>query len=161
MPCTARVPACAVSGSAAKAGQPDITGKILPDGRPLEYALFQESMETQGLNPIKQYPILTMEDYNWNSYKMEGLAIVDDQTLALTDDNDFGVKLKIADRVTRDPNLYQIDLDRKLFTHEGADTEAVAEMAEVIDNKTKIWLVKLAKPIKAFFEDKKEVNTQQ
>jgi len=83
----------------------DLTGKKLAGGLELEYAATLDEVSAAGVSPAKRLEILDLHkqdvsgklQFGWLPEKAEGLALVNEDTLALINDNDFGVSARIVD----------------------------------------------------------------
>lgn len=83
----------------------DLSGKKLAGGLELEYASTLGELSAAGVSPAKRLEILDLRkkdaggklQFGWLPEKAEGLALVDENTLALINDNDFGVSARIVD----------------------------------------------------------------
>lgn len=96
----------------------DITGKKLANGKDLEYGVLDE---------VKQYfmpktKVFEARDFAWKHKKMEGVAVIDDKTIAVINDNDFG-----------------IDSLKKLTANNGPKFEFIPSQPQ--DRETEIWVV--------------------
>lgn len=69
----------------------DITDIKLPNDKELEYASITE-LKSLGINLVKKKEFLDPRNYGWNLEKMEGITILDEKTIAISNDNDFGIK---------------------------------------------------------------------
>jgi hypothetical protein len=62
----------------------------LPDGRELEFATTREEFLLR-CKPAVVRDLVNLADLGWNHQKTEGVALVDESTLVVVNDNDFGV----------------------------------------------------------------------
>lgn len=71
-------------------GACDLSKAQTPEGKPME---FMSSLQELGevCTPAKVTQLVRLEELGWNHTKAEGLALVDQQTVAVINDNDFGV----------------------------------------------------------------------
>ncbi|MDQ7832606.1 MAG: esterase-like activity of phytase family protein [Desulfovibrionaceae bacterium] len=81
-------------------GATDISGKTAPDGRPLESAADLAALSAMGVTPATKTRLVDLVDLGWTAEKAEGIALVDEKTLAVSSDNDFGLALTVADPAT-------------------------------------------------------------
>lgn len=96
----------------------DITHKKLPTGQDLEHGLFDD---------IKQYflpkaKMFEAREFGWIHDKLEGVAIIDNKTIAIINDNDFGY-----------------DNYQKIPSSGGHKYHLTAKTAE--QQKTKLWVI--------------------
>lgn len=117
----------------------DITNKKLANGKDLEYAT---ARDLKNINFIDKAPLLHLEDYGWEHEKMEGLAIIDANTIALINDSDFGIKEKISQ--LKDAK-YEIDLKNKTFLRNGQPFSAKPDIEFQENWYTELWIIKLNK----------------
>lgn len=122
----------------------------------LETVITASDLMKAGVTRVKKTLIADMRDYNWILEKAEGLALVDSQTIALINDNDFGLGADAHDAngVEADPTKLFVD------TATGAVTDNAAKpySYQVTGNdpsqrRTQLWLIKLAKPVLDFQQD--------
>jgi hypothetical protein len=67
----------------------DISTLKLPNSKDLEYA---NENELKGIHMVKKEMFLDLRKYGWLYEKSEGLTVIDDKTIAVTNDNDFGIE---------------------------------------------------------------------
>ena len=107
----------------------DISHIKLTDGKDLEYGRVSE---LQNVQMVKKEILLTAEKYDWPYEKLEGLAIIDHKTIAITNDNDFGIS--------------NIAIDKKCITKEHNIIKAVTSD---LHTATVIWIISLEKNLTA------------
>ena len=103
----------------------DISNIKLSDNRELEHGNLSE---LKHISFVSKELILNPREYNWREDKLEGLAIVNEYTIAITNDNDFAIrgieydktspniKIKpILDHSSQKTNLWLIKFSKKLF----------------------------------------------
>lgn len=71
------------------------------NGMTLEQLISEDSLNTYGIVPAARTPFLDLLELGWNTDhdKPEGLAIMNDSTIAVINDNDFGINSPLADGV--------------------------------------------------------------
>jgi hypothetical protein len=98
-----------------------------------------------GVVAMKKTVLLDLNAAGWLAEKAEGLTLVDDSTLALTNDSDFGMKAGIFDGTGAPVS--------------GADSKAVgctagnsarAARGTAAERATRLWLVRFDKKLSAF-----------
>jgi hypothetical protein len=100
-------------------GATDISGKTAPDGRPLESAADLAALSAMGVTPATKTRLVDLVDLGWTAEKAEGIALVDEKTLAVSSDNDFGLALTVVDPAT-DEDGKKVDAPGKyVLTGEG------------------------------------------
>jgi hypothetical protein len=81
----------------------DLTG-LTWKGKALEFAKSQKVLEKQGIRFVDRTLAVDLQTLNWPFDKAEGLALIDAQTLAVTNDNDFGVASQMRGAGNGAPN---------------------------------------------------------
>lgn len=72
------------------------------------------------ITPVKKELVLNLRDYGWNIEKAEGLTVLPDrQTIAVVNDNDFGIAVKVDDPQVKDAQIedYTYNADTHQFTY--------------------------------------------
>lgn len=111
-------------------GATDITASTLPNGKALEQA---ESMqELSSIKMITKELLIDMRQWGWTEDKLEGLAVVDERTVAVIHDSDFGLQ-----------DYRVISCEEE--TGKANCRKVLPVMKE--DPSTYLWLVKFADPI--------------
>ncbi|MDH0863134.1 esterase-like activity of phytase family protein [Mitsuaria sp. GD03876] len=106
---------------------------------------------------LKKTVLLDLNAAGWKAEKAEGLAIVDGNTLALINDNDFGLKTILVDAkgkaVAGDPTECTVDANGVIVQDgtcaAGAVTSRVTRGNEV-DRLTHLWLFKFPKALNTY-----------
>ncbi|NDY57687.1 esterase-like activity of phytase family protein [Desulfovibrio sulfodismutans] len=101
------------------AGATDISGKTAPDGKPLESAADLAALAAMGVTPAAKTRLVDLVDLGWTAEKAEGIALVDEKTLAVSSDNDFGLALTVADPATDEDGKKVEDPGKYVLTGEG------------------------------------------
>lgn len=111
----------------------------------------REQLEKRGIRLAQKQELLDLRRLGWRQEKVEGLAIVDKQTLAVINDNDFGLRAVLQSPVKAKDKAddYQVGADGKLTR----DGEAVRTTLEIVplqkpESDNELWLIKLAQPIR-------------
>lgn len=79
-------------------GATDLSGKTI-NGLEPEYQTSLKALTDGGINPVKKTLLFDMVEgsgFGWVSGKTEGMALVDKQTIAVANDNDFGLAAEIV-----------------------------------------------------------------
>jgi len=100
-------------------GATDISGKTAPDGRPLESAADLAALAAMGVTPAAKTRLVDLVDLGWTAEKAEGIALVDEKTLAVSSDNDFGLALTVADPAADEDGKKVEDPGKYVLTGEG------------------------------------------
>ncbi|MFZ6733376.1 esterase-like activity of phytase family protein [Undibacterium sp. Ji42W] len=109
---------------------------------------------------LKKTQLFDLNSAGWLAEKAEGLALVDENTLALTNDDDFGMKTVIVDPsgaivVGADVTKCTVDANGAMTTTTGAlgctagNTMRVARGADT-ERPNRIWLFKFSKKLSDF-----------
>lgn len=90
--------------------------------------------------------LLDLKDIGWQAEKAEGLTVIDDHTLAIINDNDFGVAVKVED--SKNPQAEAVDYvyhDDGSFSINGKIAEPKISLVHNSDKErnTEIFIVKL------------------
>ena len=102
------------------------------------------------ITPVKKELVLNLRDYGWNIEKAEGLTVLPDrQTIAVVNDNDFGIAVKVDDPQVKDAQIedYTYNADTHQFTYK--DDTAVHKVNiglkqnSPTERENQIWFFKL------------------
>jgi hypothetical protein len=133
----------------------DLTGKTLTGGAnaglDLEYGTAEEIAAQ--IVVIKKSLLVDLRAYGWTDEKSEGLSLVDDQTLVVSNDQDFGATGSIAgDATSTDPTAYVVDSTGALTINgvASAGTYEVHAMAPEAQ-RSHLFALRLAKPVTTYF----------
>jgi hypothetical protein len=104
--------------------------------------------------PVTKTLLLNLNQIGWVAEKAEGLALVDTHTLAMTNDNDFGMKTRVFDAggAERDADVTAFDVDATGRIVAGAvsgDSVRVAPGAEHQRPRT-LWLLRFSRPLASY-----------
>lgn len=138
----------------------DISGE---EFNPASSDLEQSSMRGPAVNgadwsavtPLKKTLLLNLNGIGWVAEKAEGLALVDDCTLAMTNDNDFGLKTRLYDKAgtgIEDADITEIDVDAGGNIIAGAaatDTIRIAQ-GDAHERELTFWLLRFEKPLASY-----------
>lgn len=102
---------------------------------------------------LKKTRLFNLNATGWTAEKAEGLALVDDHTLALTNDTDFGVSLAVLDASGKeiegsDVTQCTVDADGKI-ANDGHCAKGAASLRfttnDVNDRAQRLWTFSSAK----------------
>jgi uncharacterized protein YfiM (DUF2279 family) len=113
----------------------------------------------KSVTTLKKTLLLDLNAIGWIAEKAEGLTIVDGNTLALANDNDFGLKTKVYNAAgvaieEADVTKCNVDASGAIITSSAAGCTAgnsirVARGADA-ERPSRLWLIKFAKALTAF-----------
>jgi hypothetical protein len=136
-------------------GATDLTGKLLTGGSnaglDLEYGTAEEIAAQ--LVVVKKSLLVDLRAYGWTDEKSEGLSLVDDQTLVVSNDQDFGATATITgDPTSTDPTDYVVDSTGAL-TIKGVPSSGTYEVhaAAPEAQRSHLFALRLAKPVTSYF----------
>ncbi|WP_373990420.1 esterase-like activity of phytase family protein [Duganella sp. BuS-21] len=113
----------------------------------------------KAVTTLKKTLLLDLNAIGWLAEKAEGLTIVDANTLALANDNDFGLKTKVFDANGKsvddaDVTKCNIDANGVIITSTAAGCNAAnsIRVARGADSErpSRLWLIKFGKALTAF-----------
>ncbi|UXH78402.1 esterase-like activity of phytase family protein [Roseateles amylovorans] len=106
---------------------------------------------------LKKTVLLDLNAAGWKAEKAEGLALVDTQTLALINDNDFGLRTSLVDAagkpIAGDPTECSVDVNGVIASNGACTAGAVGvrvTRGSEIDRTTRLWLLKFPKALTGF-----------
>lgn len=110
--------------------------------------------------PATRTLIANLRDFGWLPEKAEGLTKIDDQTIAVINDSDFGVSTEASCKVsgvetTLDATKLSVNLSTKAVTttekscDSGSIKYSMKSNAEE-ERRTRLWVIKLSKAISQF-----------
>lgn len=106
---------------------------------------------------LKKTRLLDLNATGWTAEKAEGLAVVDDFTLALTNDTDFGLKTAVLDATGNaiagaDVTACTVDANGNITGSGCATGAAGIRIARTGDNDRaqRLWLIKFTKKLSEF-----------
>jgi len=109
--------------------------------------------------PLKKTQLLDLNAIGWLAEKAEGLTIVDANTLAMANDNDFGLKTKIftpAGVAVADADVTKCDIDANgtivTSTAAGCNAANTIRVARGTDGErpSRLWLIKFGKALSSY-----------
>jgi hypothetical protein len=113
----------------------------------------------KAVTTLKKTLLLDLNAIGWLAEKAEGLTIVDGNTLALANDNDFGMKTKVFDANGKaieeaDVTKCNVDANGAIITSSAAGCNAAnsIRVARGTDQErpSRLWLIKFAKALTSF-----------
>ena len=103
-----------------------------------EYAPSQEELD---INFIGKEQLIDLRAEGWTAEKAEGICMVDDKTIAVINDNDFGIVTKVVDEENPDADItdYVYDSEAKVYTYEDKEATPVISIEENTE-PAQIWI---------------------
>ncbi|RLM20817.1 esterase-like activity of phytase [Brenneria alni] len=119
------------------------------DGKSPEFNDSAE-LEARGIRLAHKQTLVDLRQLGWRQEKVEGLTMVDKQTLAVINDNDFGLQSVLRSPVKEKdkPDDYQVMADGKL-SRDGKAVDTTLEITPLPkpESENELWLIKLPQPI--------------
>jgi hypothetical protein len=144
----------------------DLTGKKLAGGLELEYAGTVSELSAAGVAAAKRLEILDLRkkdasgkgQFGWLPEKAEGLALANEDTLALINDNDFGVSARIVDSAGKAVKVDDCSVNAAGVLGGKKCKGAVPLSYEIVNGSddekpTRLWLIKLPKKLTDYLPD--------
>lgn len=124
----------------------DLSGATeIADNGDLEYGRLDGK-----ITPVKKELVLDLRANGWNIEKAEGLALLPDRkTIAVVNDNDFGIAVKASDSKVPDAQVedYTYDADAAQFTYNKDNTVHEVQMGlqknAPEEQQSQLWLFEL------------------
>jgi hypothetical protein len=113
------------------------------DGKHLEFKPINDVVTF----PLKKHKLISMRDHHWNHEKLEGIAYIDDKTIALINDNDFGLEPEIMGVKGAMIEHYQLHSQDKTIAKDQKKEKFDIKFHNDPSRKTEMWLVKFKEPI--------------
>lgn len=111
------------------------------------------------VTPLKKTVLLDLNAIGWAAEKAEGLTLIDDSTIALANDNDFGLKTKIFDAngvevADADVTKCTVDANGTIVTSSAAGCNAANTIrvarGDDRERPSRLWIVKFAKALNSY-----------
>lgn len=106
---------------------------------------------------LKKTVLLDLNAAGWRAEKAEGLAVVDGQTLALINDNDFGLRTSLVDAaghlIEGDPTACTVDANGSILNDGSCTPGAVGvrvTRGNAVDRRMCLWLLKFPRALTSY-----------
>ena len=140
-------------------GATDISAAAFnPDSSDLEKssmgALPVNGADWTAVRPLKKSTLLDLNALGWRFEKAEGLAVVDEHTLAITSDNDFSLKSRLFDTDGKqvdgvDVTELEADADGNLVGDAAGGSIRITPNDEK-DRVPQLWLIHFSEPLSSY-----------
>lgn len=103
-----------------------------------------------GVTRISKTYLGDLKDYGWLMEKAEGLTVIDNRTLALINDNDFGVSFEAKDSTGKvvDPTTLFVSNTGVITDSEGKTGYTYTVLnGKPAERRTQLWYIKLKNPL--------------
>ena len=107
------------------------------------------------VTPLKKTELLSLNSIGWVAEKAEGLALVDDHTLAMTNDNDFGMKTRVFDSTgnelsTADVTTFEVDAAGQIISGSAATDIVRVGLGADRERPLSLWLLRFSQPLATY-----------
>jgi len=95
--------------------------------------------------------VVDLRKLGWQQEKVEGLSLIDDRTLAVINDNDFGLQAKLVDAQPKAKKIgdYQLDKQGSLsLDGKAVSTRIELQPLEKPESLSELWVLTLPQPLK-------------
>lgn len=104
-----------------------------------------------GIRTASKTYLLDLKDYGWLMEKAEGLTLIDATTLAISNDNDFGLRVDARNKAGNSVDATELTVNAQgQLTDEDGNTgysyKLVANKPE--ERHSQLWYIKLTQPVK-------------
>ena len=127
----------------------DLSGQLIAN-KALEYA-DADALQAAGVVPVGKQLLVDLQSLGWSAEKAEGLTLVDAKTIAVASDNDFGLGVKVKEKVgdAMDPTDYSTDGSGKLLL-EGKPVASTLSLKPLTGEgaSSALWLIGLDQPLR-------------
>ncbi|MBP2836149.1 esterase-like activity of phytase family protein [Dickeya parazeae] len=109
-----------------------------------------ETLKTRGIVLAKKQKLVDLRQLGWKPEKAEGLALIDTSTLAVTNDNDFGLQSVLVNPANGVKKIgkYQVGSDGKLSLNgQQVNTQLELEPLPKDEATSQLWIIHLPQPL--------------
>ncbi|MNH36557.1 hypothetical protein D3C79_973580 [compost metagenome] len=95
--------------------------------------------------------VADLRKLGWQQEKVEGLTLIDDRTLAVINDNDFGLQAKLVNAEPKGKKIgdYQLDKQGGLsLDGKAVSTSIELRLLDKPESLSELWVLKLPQPLK-------------
>lgn len=120
----------------------DLTGKQTTDGKELETISDPADLKKLNIRMASTKEIINLRDYGWDMEKAEGLTLLPDrQTIAIVNDNDFGVATSTDNGQAITDLTYDAGTKKWMLNHLETPTTPIFSINAVNERKSSLWFV--------------------
>ncbi|MCX8043807.1 MAG: esterase-like activity of phytase family protein, partial [Desulfobacterota bacterium] len=126
----------------------DITGMLI-GGKEPEYVTKASDLAAAGITIASKSLVVDLRSLGWTYEKAEGLSILSDmKTLAVINDNDFGIKLVTKDGSNTEVSITDYTLlGDGTFVDKNCNPVVLTNSIEPNNEPVELWLIELANPL--------------
>lgn len=99
------------------------------------------SENNEKIQCIKKIKLFDAQQYDWPHEKLEGIAIINENTIAISNDNDFGFSLSINGINSQDVQGYTVDYHKQKLLRYNQETKDNIKIELDNDSNTWIWII--------------------
>ena len=110
----------------------------------------EAALTSRAITLASKQLVVDLRALGWQQEKVEGLALIDNKTLAVINDNDFGVRTQLTDRVDGKDNMDDYQADGKgqlLLNGAPVNTKIAVRPLEKPENENELWVIQLPKAL--------------
>jgi hypothetical protein len=119
-------------------------------GRALEFDDAKE-LAKRGVTLAQKRKVVDLRKLGWQQEKVEGLSLIDNRTLAVINDNDFGLQASLIDAEPKAKKIgdYQLDKQGNLsLDGKSVPTRIELRPLEKPESLSELWVLTLPQPLK-------------
>ena len=120
------------------------------EGKEPEFAS-AAALAAAGMRPVGKQLLVDLQALGWQAEKAEGLALIDARTLAISNDNDFGVAVKVTQPVAQSKDItdYSTDGDGKLrYDGQPVASRVQLQPLDAAESASLLWLIQLPQALR-------------
>ncbi len=110
----------------------------------------EDQLQQHKIHFAKTEEVVNLRALGWMQEKAEGLALIDKNTLAIINDNDFGVSSRLVNEQGQKEKTkdYRVNEQGQLFKNgELSQANVMIEPLNTMESSTELWLLKLPKAL--------------
>lgn len=110
-----------------------------------------KDLAKRGVKLAQKREVVDLRKLGWQQEKVEGLTLIDDRTLAVINDNDFGLQAKLVNAEPKGKKIGDYQLDKQGgLTLDGKAVSTSIELRPLDkpESLSELWVLKLPQPLK-------------